>query len=96
MLAVCKDLVVVKVLEDIACYDVLIDLAAANAIKGDGPVVADFVLLYFLSIFTGSLIHKHYTRECEFGNYDKIKNKKNKKKQHNTKTQNLLAEFLFK
>ena len=44
---------------------------------------------FFLSIFTGSLIHEHYTRECEFGNFDKIKNKKHKKtKQHkkNTKT----------
>ena len=51
----------------------------------------------FLSIFTGSLIHGHYTRECEFGNFDKkIKNKKHKKtKQHKT-TQKLMAEFLFK
>ena len=40
---------------------------------------------YFLSIFTGSLIYEHYTRECEFGNFDKIKNKKHKKKQNNTK-----------
>ena len=48
---------------------------------------------FFLSIFTGSLIHEHYTRECEFGNFDKIKNKKDKKK---TKTQKLLVEFLFK
>ena len=44
----------------------------------------------YLSIFTGSLIYEHYTRECEFGNFDKIKNKKkkHKKKQHkkNTKT----------
>ena len=39
----------------------------------------------FLSFFTGSLIHEHYTRECEFGNFDKIKNKKHKKKQNNTK-----------
>ena len=39
----------------------------------------------FLSIFTGSLIHEHYTRECEFGNIDKIKNKNNTKKQNNTK-----------
>ena len=35
---------------------------------------------FFLSIFTGSLIHEHYTRECEFGNFDRIKNKKHKKK----------------
>ena len=49
---------------------------------------------FFLSIFTGSLIYEHYTRECEFGNFDKIKNTK---KQNNTKkTQKLLAEFLFK
>ena len=39
----------------------------------------------YLSIFTGSLIYEHYTRECEFGNFDKIKNKKHKKKQNNTK-----------
>ena len=38
---------------------------------------------FFLSIFTGSLIHERYTRECEFGNFDKIKKKKKKK---NTKT----------
>ena len=40
---------------------------------------------FFLSIFTGSLIYEHYTRECEFGNFDKIKNTKHKKKQNNTK-----------
>ena len=34
---------------------------------------------FFLSIFTGSLIHEHYTRECEFENFDKINNKKHKK-----------------
>ena len=34
---------------------------------------------FFLSIYTGSLIHEHYTRECEFGNFDKIKNKNNTK-----------------
>ena len=43
------------------------------------------IWLFFLSIFTGSLIHEHYTRECEFGNFDKIKNKKHKK---NTKKTN--------
>ena len=46
-------------------------------------------LSFFLSIFTGSLIYEHYTRECEFGNFDKIKNtkhKKNKTTQKNTKT----------
>ena len=44
---------------------------------------------FFLSIFTGLLIHEHYTRECEFGNFDKIKNKnntKNKTTQKNTKS----------
>ena len=39
----------------------------------------------FLSIFTGSLIYEHYTRECEFRNVDKIKKHKNTKKQNNTK-----------
>ena len=51
---------------------------------------------FFLSIFTGSLIYEHYTRECEFGNFDKIKNKKHKKTKQHKKTQKLLAEFLFK
>ena len=38
----------------------------------------------FLSIFTGSLILEHYTRECEFGNFDKIKKTRTtqKTKQH--------------
>ena len=54
-------------------------------------------LSFFLSIYTGSLIHEHYTRECEFGNFDKIKKQKQHKKNKTTqKTQNLLAEFLFK
>ena len=48
---------------------------------------------FFLSIFTGSLIYEHYTRECEFGNFDKIKNKKHKKTKQHKKTQKLLAEF---
>ena len=52
--------------------------------------------LSFLSIFTGSLIYEHYTRECEFGNFDKIKNTKHKKTKQHKKTQKLLAEFLFK
>ena len=49
---------------------------------------------FSLSIFTGSLIHEHYTRECEFGNFDKIKNKNNTQKKHtrNTKT---LVQGLF-
>ena len=50
----------------------------------------------FLSIYTGSLIHEHYTRECEFGNFDKIKNKNNTKKQiqNNTKKhKNFLLNF---
>ena len=64
-------------------------------------VVKTSSYIYFLSIITGSLIHEHYTRECEFGNFDKIKNKNNTKKRNNTKnthkkTQKRLAEFLFK
>ena len=55
-------------------------------------------LIYFLSFVTGSLIHEHYTRECEFGNFDKNKKQKQHKKNTKTqkKTQKLLAEFLFK
>ena len=53
-------------------------------------------LSFFLSIFTDSLIYEHYTRECEFENFDKIKNKKHKKNKTTQKTQKLLAEFLFK
>ena len=44
-------------------------------------------LFFFLSIFTGSLIHEHYTRECEFGNCDKMKNKNNTKNKTTQKTQ---------
>ena len=43
-------------------------------------------LSIYLSIFTGSLIYEHYTRECEFGNFDKIKNKKHKKKKKKNNT----------
>ena len=50
----------------------------------------------YLSIFTGSLIYEHYTRECKFGNFDKIKTKNTKKTKQHKKTQKLLAEFLFK
>ena len=46
---------------------------------------ATMYMYFFFSIFTGSLIHEHYTRECEFGNFDNIKNKNNTKKQNNTK-----------
>ena len=42
-------------------------------------------VFFFLSIYTGSLILEHYTRECESGNFDKIKNKNITKKQNNTK-----------
>ena len=59
-----------------------------------GPLISFF--LFYLSIFTGSLIYEHYTRECQFGNFDKIKNKKHKKTKQHKKTQKLLAEFLFK
>ena len=44
-----------------------------------GDVYCIFVLSFFLSIFTGSLIYEHYTRECEFRNFDKIKNTKTQK-----------------
>ena len=55
------------------------------------------VLLFFLSIFTGSLIYEHYTRECEFENFDKIKNKKHKKtKQHKKNTKTKFNLKLFK
>ena len=39
-------------------------------------------LSFFLSLLV-SLKLEHYSRECEFGNFDKIKNKNNTK---NTKT----------
>ena len=48
-----------------------------------------YTIKIYLSIFTGSLIYEHYTRECEFGNFDKIKKQKtqkNKTTQKNTKT----------
>ena len=48
-------------------------------------VTHDVSVYFFLSFFTGSLIHEHYTRECEFGNFDKIK-KKNTNNTKNTKT----------
>ena len=51
---------------------------------------------FFLTIFTGSLIHEHYTRECEFGNFDKNKKQKQHKKTNNTKKLKHLAELLFK
>ena len=47
----------------------------------EGQSILFASLPFFLSIFTGSLIYEHYTRECEFGNFDKIKNTKNKKTQ---------------
>ena len=44
-----------------------------------------FFLSFYLSLLV-SLILEHYTRECEFGNFDKIKkNKKKKKKKENNK-----------
>ena len=49
--------------------------------------------LSFLSIFTGSLIYEHYTRECEFGNFDKIKNKKHKKTKQHKKHKNFWLNF---
>ena len=47
----------------------------------------------YLSIFTGSLIYEHYTRECEFGNFDKIKNKKHKKTKQHKKHKNFWLNF---
>ena len=48
----------------------------------EGQITSGLLFSDFLSIFTGSLMHEHYTRECEFENFDK------KQKQHkkNTKT----------
>ena len=51
---------------------------------------------FFLSFVTDSLIHEHFTRECEFGNFDKIKKKNITKNNTHKKTQKLLAEILFK
>ena len=48
-------------------------------------VASPFFLSFFLS-FLVSFILEHYTRECEFGNFDKIKKQKQHKKQNNTKT----------
>ena len=39
----------------------------------------------YTPFFLLSLIHEHYIWECEFGNFDKIKNKNNTKKQNNQK-----------
>ena len=56
-----------------------------------------FLSIFFLSLLV-SLILEHYTRECEFGTFDKIKKTKKTQKNKITqkKTQTLLAEFLFK
>ena len=43
--------------------------------------------VFFLSNYTGLLIHEHYTRECKYENFDKIKKQKQHKKQNNTKKQ---------
>ena len=59
-------------------------------------LIYERTFLSILSIFTGSLIYEHYTRECEFRNFDKIKNTKTQKNKTTQKTQKLLAEFLFK
>ena len=48
---------------------------------------------FFLSTILASLKLEHYARECEFWNFDKIKNKNNNNKKN---TQKLLAGFLFK
>ena len=49
MLAVCESLVVVKVFQNIGCYDTFVD-HSANACKGDMFVVADFIL-FSLPVF---------------------------------------------
>ena len=52
----------------------ILRLVTSNFLPVENPTLS-----FFLSIFTGSLIYEHYTRECEFGNFDKIKNTKHKK-----------------
>lgn len=47
MLAVCEDLTLVEMLQNITCNNVFLDLAA-NACKGDWPVVAGFVCFSLL------------------------------------------------
>ena len=43
------------------------------AVTGSTPFLS-FFFSFFLSLL-GSLIIEHYTRACEFGNFDKIKKK---------------------
>ena len=50
-------------------------------------------LSFFLSIFTGSLIHELYTRECEFGNFDIKKKKTQITKQRKKKHKNFWLNF---
>ena len=47
MLAVDENLILVKVFQNIACYDMFLDLAA-NACKGDRTVAAGFALFSLL------------------------------------------------
>ena len=74
--------------------------ASQNVPKSKRLLVQNFTVAIFFnslflsfSIFTGSLIHEHYTRECEFGNFDKIKNKKHKKKKTQKKHKNFWLNF---
>ena len=48
-------------------------------------IIVFFFLSFFLSLLV-SLILEHYTRECEFGNFDKINNKNNTKNKHKINT----------
>ena len=47
---------------------------------------------FFLSLLV-SLKLEHYTRDCEFRNFDKIKNKTKKKKNNTKKDKNLWMNF---
>ena len=73
-----------KLLYKLSCFGVI-----GNTVNWIQSFLKGRTQTIYLSIFTGSLIYEHYTRECEFGNFDKIKNKKHKKNkttQKNTKT----------
>ena len=53
-----------------------------------------YLSFFLFLLLLVSLKLEHYARECEFRNFDKIKNKNKTKKQSNTKkTQKHLAEF---
>ena len=48
---------------------------------------------FFLSTKLASLKLENYTRECEFWNFDKTKNKNNQKKQQKKKQKNFWLNF---